>query len=106
MTTKKVPRICDFQIAKQCEGDILTEQQYKFQVSIRGGKRGEFTKASMDADCCHYCFLAICKTGYMPKWVTTYQDQETKKWLVKPLQAEGEKLLFSQNTASATGATV
>ena len=93
MTTKKVPRICDFQIAKQCEGDILTEQQYKFQVSIRGGKRGEFTKASMDADCCHYCFLAICKTGYAPKWVTMFKNPETDKWEIKPDVANISKVI-------------
>ncbi len=103
MTTKKVPRICDFQIAKQCEGDILTEMQYKVQISQRGGKKGEFTKASKDADCCHYCFLAICKTGFEPKWVVMYKPEGKDKWELKP---EIDKLLFAGTANTTTGSTV
>ncbi len=87
MTTKKVPRTCDF-----CGKDIISEQQYKVQFTLRGGKKGEFTKANNDADSCHPCFLEICKNGYKPNWVTMYKDEESKTWKIKPVMEKLQDL--------------
>ena len=85
MTTRKTPRICD-----ACGKDILSEKQYKIQISMRGNKRGTFVKANNDADFCHPCFMKLCDTGYKPEWVTLQLDPDTKKWLV---QEQQEKLV-------------
>jgi len=88
MTRKQVPRTCDL-----CGKDILSEQQYKVQFTLRGGKKGEFTKGS-DADCCHPCFLNVCANGYKPSWVTMFKNEETGKWEQKPavIQSKQEEL--------------
>ena len=78
MTRKNVPRTCDL-----CGKDILSEQQYKMQFSLRGGKRGEFTKGA-DGDCCHPCFLNVCANGYKPNWIQMYKDPQSDKWVPKP----------------------
>ena len=78
MTTKIVPRICDF-----CGHDISSEMKYKLQISQRGDKKkkGEslsFVKANNDADMCHECFLKIGRNGYKPDWVTLEKNTDGK----------------------------
>ncbi len=69
MTSKTVPKICDF-----CGKEIKSEIKYRAQLSqvgkkwIKGAKR-QFTKANNDADMCHDCFMAMDKVGYKPDWV-------------------------------------
>ena len=83
MTSKAVPRFCDF----FCLGkEIKTEKIYKLQISERGvmgqGKKGKFVKANNDADMCQKCFIKICEGGYKPNWVTLVKDPTTDKWTV------------------------
>ena len=76
MTSKKVPRVCDF-----CANDIVSEMKYKLQISQRGSPvKGEFIKANNDADMCQECFLKICKNGYAPNWITLKKNEQTSKW--------------------------
>ncbi len=84
MTTRKTPRICD-----ACGKDIVSEIQYKLQISQRSQKRGTFVKANNDADFCHPCFMELAKNGYKPDWITLTLDPDTKKWA----QVEQQKKL-------------
>ena len=75
MTRELTPRKCDF-----CGKKITEGMCYRHQISQRGGILGKFTKASLDADQCHECFLEMCKSGYKPKWQTLQKDKATGKW--------------------------
>ncbi len=75
MTSKKVPRVCDF-----CAKDILTEMKYKLQVSQRGSVKGKFVKSNSDMDMCHDCFMKSCTNGYKPIWITLVKNEQTGKW--------------------------
>ena len=75
MTSKTVPRTCDF-----CAKDITSEKKYRAQISERTAK-GDYPEATIvkcknDADMCHGCFLEICKNGYEPKWIHIVKNDE------------------------------
>ncbi len=74
---QKLPDICDL-----CAKDIDSEMQYVFDVTQ--GKSNWFNSAGIKIvakgviDCCHACFLNICKNGYKPKWV---KEQKNPQWV-------------------------
>ena len=79
MTSKSVPKICDF-----CGKEITSEIKYRAQISQvgtkwkKGGVR-KFTKANNDADMCHPCFMSMDKVGYKPDFVVLTKVGES--WL-------------------------
>ncbi len=82
MTSKIVPRICDF-----CAKDITSEEKYTAQMQKRHVK-GDFDEPTMDqcklkADMCHPCFLEICKNGFEPKWQLIVAPDHGGKWITK-----------------------
>lgn len=95
MTTKKVPVNCDFRITEDCkktDGIITSEMRYKAQFSQVGkrakkGDQRKFIKADNNADCCHPCFISICKNGFIPDWTMLIQ-QEDKTWVTQEMPAE------------------
>ena len=86
MTSKITPRICDL-----CGKDILSEKSYRFQISERT-KKGDYNEATMvqcdhDADCCHPCFLEICKNGFEAKWLQLVKPDHGGKWITTEIRA-------------------
>ena len=67
MTKPTIPYTCDLH-----GGEITTEKQYCFEVyeGKSSFSKGEQTKGK-NIDCCHKCFMDICKQGYVPNWQTT-----------------------------------
>ena len=79
MTSKTVPKICDF-----CGKEVKSEVRYRAQISQVGAKwkKGavrKFTKAQNDADMCHDCFMNMDKVGYKPDFITLTKIGES--WL-------------------------
>ncbi len=82
MTSKIVPRTCDF-----CAKDITSEKKYRAQISERTTK-GDYPEATIvkcknDCDMCQQCFIDICENGYEPKWFKLVKNDEGRSplWL-------------------------
>ncbi len=65
---KKDPDTCDI-----CGLKIDSEKQYLFEV-YDGNPWSKKQVKGANMDCCHKCFLDICKQGYEPKWATTIKN--------------------------------
>jgi len=74
MTKQKLPDICNF-----CGKEIKSETQYISQWFQGKSTFGE-TRIRMKEllDCCHECFLNICKTGLKPNFV---KEQRNPQWV-------------------------
>ena len=74
MTKQKLPDICNF-----CGKEIKSQMQY---ISEWFQGRSSFsdprTRLKEKLDCCHECFLNICKTGLEPSWV---KEQKNPQWI-------------------------
>ena len=86
---QKLPDICDI-----CAKDIDTEMQYTFEVyqgkSAWFNAQGIRIKAKQRIDCCHPCWLTICKNGYKPNFI---KEQKNPNY-VKGSDKEDEKYSF------------
>ena len=82
MTSKKVPKTCDF-----CAQDIKSEMAYSLQISQRPAVyvKGVIIKSENNPDMCHPCFLKICTNGYKADWTKIVKNPQTDKWdVVEP----------------------
>ena len=113
MTSKTVPRICDF-----CAKDIISEKSYRAQISERT-KKGEYDESTMvqydrDADMCHSCLLEIRKNGFDATLKQLVKPDHGGKWITKEIRAakradekrnELEKGSIGNNQTLTTGST-
>ena len=77
------PDICDL------DGKPITsEKQYTFEVyegrTAWFDSKGVRSKAKIKIDCCHACFMNICKNGYTPKFVKEQKNANYVKGSDKP----------------------
>ncbi len=85
MTRAKIPDRCDI-----CGQDIKSEKQYMFEVYEGRTSFGKERSKGTNMDCCHKCFIDICKQGYEPNWKHSIKNPSYVKggsqpyWLDKP----------------------
>ena len=74
MTKPKIPITCDIH-----GGEIQSEKRYIFEVYDEKGSWAKVQSRAGNIDCCHKCFLDICKQGYKPEWKTTLKNPKYTK---------------------------
>ena len=69
---QRLPDVCDF-----CGKEIKSELQYASEWFQGKSTFGENRiRAKIKADCCHPCFVEICKTGYKPTWIKEHRNPQ------------------------------
>ena len=81
--TKPKPKVtCDIH-----GGVIDSEKSYTFEV-YEGSPWSKTQIKGQNIDCCHKCFLDICKQGYVPQWKTTVKNPKYTKTNDEPYRVE------------------
>ncbi len=70
MTRQKLPDNCDF-----CGKEISSAMQYTSEwFQGRGTFSDPRTRLKEKLDCCHSCFLEVCKNGLKPTWIKEHKN--------------------------------
>ena len=81
MTKQKLPDICNF-----CAKEIKSQTQY---ISEWFQGKSTFSdpriRLKERLDCCHECFLNICKTGLKPTWI---KEHKNPQWVAGSKKAD------------------
>ena len=78
--TKPKPQItCDLH-----GGIIDSEKRYIFEVYDDKGSWSKIQTRAGNIDCCHKCFIDICKQGYEPSWKSTLKNPRYTKTNEEP----------------------
>ncbi len=84
MTRAKIPTGCDI-----CGLEIKSEKNYTFEV-YDGSPWAKTQVKGENMDCCHKCFLDICKqehfngAKYIPEWKTAIKNPKYVKGGTEP----------------------
>ncbi len=96
MTKEKKPNFCDL-----CARAIESEMQYFFRVEQKHPWGSKLITQGANMDCCHECFLGICKKAvgtehqYKPNWKylqknPAYTKENSEPWTI-PRKTEDTK---------------